>query len=261
MISERRVLILFEGKTDRKCLDSLRCLGTFNSLLLQGQYTPVQLNTSIYELYDPLIQSGEYDSLPVYLCHKGLLKCPENVRPQDMFALIYLIFDFDPLYHLYNPEKIRGLQRYFSDETKNGLLYINYPMVESLFDAEGKDGEFFITPTRPLSLCSSLAYKSTIKKQTPFRSNSGHALHILPPEDFVIVARASLARYREILESADAKWTLTDISALLESEIKATEDKIIYPLSCFPFMALDYNAEEALEEWNSLVESPRGTAR
>ena len=100
MISERRVLILFEGKTDRKCLDSLRCLGTFNSLLLQGQYTPVQLNTSIYELYDPLIQSGEYDSLPVYLCHKGLLKCPENVRPQDMFALIYLIFDFDPLYQL-----------------------------------------------------------------------------------------------------------------------------------------------------------------
>lgn len=81
MISERRVLILFEGKTDRKCLDSLRCLGTFNSLLLQGQYTPVQLNTSIYELYDPLIQSGEYDSLPVYLCHKGLLQCPKDVRP------------------------------------------------------------------------------------------------------------------------------------------------------------------------------------
>lgn len=76
-----------------------------------------------------------------------------------------LAFDFDPLYHLYDPEKIRGLQRYFSDETKNGLLYINYPMVESLFDAEGKDGEFFITPTRPLSLCSSLAYKSTIKNK------------------------------------------------------------------------------------------------
>ena len=97
MISERRVLILFEGKTDRKCLDSLRCLGTFNSLLLQGQYTPVQLNTSIYELYDPLIQSGEYDSLPVYACHKGRWKWPENVRPQGVLAVIYLIGGFDPL--------------------------------------------------------------------------------------------------------------------------------------------------------------------
>ncbi len=96
-----------------------------------------------------MIQSGEYDSLPVYLCHKGLLKCPENVRPQDMFALIYLIFDFDPLYHLYNPEKIRGLQRYFSDETKNGLLYINYPMVESLFDVEERRGVFH-NPNAPL---------------------------------------------------------------------------------------------------------------
>lgn len=184
----------------------MRCLGTFNSLLLQGQYTPVQLNTSIYELYDP--------------------------------------------------EKIRSLQHYFSDETKNGRLYINYPMVESLFDVKERGGEFFITPSRPLSLCSSSAYKTLIKKQTPFRSKSGHPLHILPPEDFAIVARASLVRYREILESANTKWNLTDISALLESEIKATEDEVIYPLSCFPFMALDYNAKEAMEEWDRLAAIP-----
>lgn len=67
MTSDRRVLILFEGKTDRKLFSTLRNFGTFSSLLDEDAYVPVLLRTSIYELYEPLIESGEYDSLLVYL--------------------------------------------------------------------------------------------------------------------------------------------------------------------------------------------------
>ena len=207
MTSNRRVLILFEGKTDRKHFSSLESMGTFSSLLKQGEYTPILLNTSIYELYGPLIESGEYDSLPAYLCRKGILECPEDVRPQDMFSLIYLVFDLDPLYHLYDPDKIRALQRYFSDETKQGLLYINHPMVEAVLDVEDAQEGLRVKPERPLSLCSSDSYKSLVRKETPLRSPSGHPLRFLPPRVFARVACASLARYRELMD-ADEPWTL-----------------------------------------------------
>lgn len=252
MTSDRRVLILFEGKTDRKLFSTLRNFGTFSSLLDEDAYVPVLLRTSIYELYEPLIESGEYDSLLVYLYSKHLLEPPENVRPSDMFPLVYLVFDFDPRYHLYNEEKIRALQEYFSDETRNGLLYLNYPMVESLFDLQNDAGEWSVTKQRPLSCCSSDGYKSLVRKQSPFRSPSGHPLQVLPPSLFAKVGLYSLARYQELM-GASGDWTFTDVAGLLEKEIDGVKNEVVFPLCCLPFMALDYNVKKTLDEWAACI--------
>ena len=229
-------------------------MGTFATLLEQGEYTPVLLKTSIYELYEPLIESGEFDSLPVYLWNKGLLECPENVRPRDLFSLIYLVFDFDPLYHLYDPDKIRALQEHFSDETKDGLLYINYPMVESVLDVEETESGLRVRAERRLCVCSSGAYKGLVRKETPLRSSSDHPLRFLPPKTFAQVSLACLSRYRELM-SANGQWSFSDNAGLLEKEISATEKGVVFPLSCLPFMALDYNAQDALEEWREALDS------
>jgi|GEM_PF-1252986 len=250
MTYDKRVLILFEGKTDQRYFTSIESMGTFSSLLKQGDYTPMLLKTSIYELYGPLIENREYDSLPAYLWRKGLLECLKDTRPQDMFSLIYLVFDFDPLYHLYAPEKILALREHFSDETKEGLLYINYPMVESILDVEKTQDGYRVKRQRPLELCSSDSYKSIVRKETPLRSPSGHPYRFLPAKEFAKVSYASLFRYREIT-GTKGPWVFSDGKTLLQKEIAARDSGLVLPLSCLPFMALDYNAEEAIKEWDA----------
>lgn len=52
-----------------------------------------------------------------------------------MFSQIFLFFDYDFQNRL-GTQKVNGILDemldFFSDETENGKLYINYPMIESL---------------------------------------------------------------------------------------------------------------------------------
>ncbi|MCI1734597.1 MAG: hypothetical protein LKM30_02560 [Bacilli bacterium] len=245
----KKVLILFEGSTDKKQFSYLA--RTFSDLLKNGGYQPVVFGTSIYELYKPLIQEQSFDCLASYLAYKHLFDFPKEARPQDYFSLIYLIFDFDPCYHLFDARKIEALQSYFNDETRNGLLYINFPMVEALFDFSKVQGKYQIRSEYPLATCSSDSYKRHIRLHSAFVSPKDHHLYrFLPESEAKTAALLSLGRYRELLSlSAAVPWTLTDIPALLKKEEAGVDIGVVYPLSCFPFMALDYNAAAALEEW------------
>jgi len=219
--------------------------------LRDGGYEPLVFGTSIYELYGPLIERKEADSLPAYLQSIGKISAPEGTRPQDLFSLIYLVFDFDPCYHLFDPRKIEAPQSYFSDETQNGLLYINDPMVEALFDFHKEGGAYSITKEFPLSGCSSDLYKDHVRKDTAFVSpEKRHPFNYLPPQAFAQVSLLSIDRYYEILQIRKRdNWSFSDGAGLLCQEERALLSKKVYPLSCFPFMALDYNSDLALKSW------------
>lgn len=94
----------------------------------------IKYRTVLYDLYDR-IEGGEYDSLIDYLWvnHKNMFNGEYN-KPRDYFSSIYLVFDFDPQDERFSIKKCEWLIEYFSDETRNGKLYFNYPMVESLID-------------------------------------------------------------------------------------------------------------------------------
>jgi hypothetical protein len=249
----KKALIVFEGPNDKKQFCHLA--KTFSRFLEEGSYETTVFGTSIYELYEPLILNRDFDSLPAYLQAKKLLTFPSGTRPQDYFSLIYLVFDFDPCYHLFDPEKIKALQSYFSDETISGLLYINYPMVEALFDFKKDKGSYQITKEFPLSLCKSEDYKKHVKDDTDFVSPiSHHAFKYLPPKPFAAVSLLSMERYYGILGiKEEVHWTFSNQALLLELESQAVSRHKVYPLSCFPFMALDYNAQEALTIWHSFL--------
>jgi hypothetical protein len=250
MTSEKKVLILFEGPKDKA--QFLHLAKTFAHLLEEGGYKPVVFGTSIYELYEPLIAKKEADSLPAYLQSIGKISAPEGTRPQDLFSLIYLVFDFDPCYHLFDPKKIEALRAYFSDETQNGLLYINYPMVEALLDCKKEGSSLVLTPEFPMEQCTSALYKDHVRKDTAFVSpEKHHPFNYLPPKAFAQVSLLTLKRYYEILEIRPRDiWSFSDGAALLGKEEKALLAKKVFPLSCFPLMALDYNADDALANWD-----------
>lgn len=53
---------------------------------------------------------------------------------KDNFIDIFLIFDYERQDTCFSDEIILKMQKYFSNETDMGKLYINYPMVESYWD-------------------------------------------------------------------------------------------------------------------------------
>lgn len=99
--------------------------------------------TNIYILYAELVseysdeifdEANEIDVDLPYLVSKN--KGLDTRLYKSDFSDIFLIFDYERQDPRYNNEKIQQLQRYFSDATDVGQLYLNYPMLESYFDIE-----------------------------------------------------------------------------------------------------------------------------
>lgn len=99
---------------------------------------------NIYKLYSQLREYdvfGDSDSVDTVSIINELLKANHDntlsgIRPSEV-SEIYLFFDYDFHHHSiedlqHDNAHIAELLRFFNDETGNGKLYINYPMVESI---------------------------------------------------------------------------------------------------------------------------------
>ena len=133
------ILFVFEGRDDKTYFESIKQL-----FFPEKSDTFVcTYNSNIYSLYsklnahDALNGLLEVDTVSVLreiLLEKGD-NTLENIR-EDEVSEIYLFFDYDfqerggTLEE--NNRKLQAMLNFFMDETGNGLLFINYPMVESL---------------------------------------------------------------------------------------------------------------------------------
>ena len=124
------ILFVFEGgKAEPKIFDSI------GKLFLSGEeLNVVKCGFDLPTLYSRLQKYGEdlFRSLP--LKENGII-IPEGKRVDTLFSQIFLFFDYDFQNGMgldkLNPILDEMLD-FFNDETSNGKLYINYPMVESL---------------------------------------------------------------------------------------------------------------------------------
>ena len=94
---------------------------------------------NIYQLYKELYEYGEFGNIVSLLMEKfsGKEDNPfKNIERSSDFSEIYLFFDYD--FHNKNlsleelNQQVREMLDMFNDETENGKLYINYPMIESI---------------------------------------------------------------------------------------------------------------------------------
>lgn len=93
---------------------------------------------NIYNLYKQIMELGTGDIVSVLReIHRGSEENPfEDIANSSDFAEIYLFFDYD-LQHKFIPleeinRRLKEMLELFDDETSNGKLYINYPMIESI---------------------------------------------------------------------------------------------------------------------------------
>lgn len=140
--SQNKILLIVEGEmTEPKLLKKLALI-KWNE---EASIEIVDVRTNIYALYKTIVKLDEgffEGATSIIELLKEKLKNENRFddvkKLQNKFPYIYLIFDFELQdNHFLNKDKFEILNKmldYFNDETENGLLTINYPMIESYRD-------------------------------------------------------------------------------------------------------------------------------
>ncbi len=187
--SQNKILLIVEGKkTEPKIFEQIGKVKWNETSGLQI----VHLGTNIYSLYqtiENLNADFEDDSTSTIEVLKQILK--DNNRTDDLAKLdqkypyIYLLFDFEYQdNHFENKKEILlKMMNYFSNETDNGLLLINYPMIESFRDyKEPLPYVNYKELTVSVELVKDLKYKSLVDKRGTSKNYSKYTL-----EDFELI--------------------------------------------------------------------------
>lgn len=124
------ILFVFEGgKAEPMLFDSIGEL-----FLSKEELCVLKCEHDLPTLYSNL-RANEYDLFRSLPFKENNIYLPEDKRLDTLFSQIFLFFDYDFQNRL-GTQKVNGILDemldFFSDETENGKLYINYPMIESL---------------------------------------------------------------------------------------------------------------------------------
>jgi hypothetical protein len=136
------VLIILEGKRpDRALVEKIE--NVFSSTK-PSSLSLVTVGCDIYELYTKMIDYDSAFASSGLVDIEDVLKTMKTISPSDILKLNrkypfkYLFFDFDfqdTVHPTVNKQSaLSDMIMYFSDETENGLMLINYPMIESYRD-------------------------------------------------------------------------------------------------------------------------------
>ena len=109
---------------------------------------------NIYMLYNILVEDN-FDTDIIEILRDNVPQAAERLAGINRQSIdqVFLFFDYDIQQDNISSssppsEKKKKMLDAFDDETRNGKLYISYPMVEALYDFKGKDCEAFSSHVR-----------------------------------------------------------------------------------------------------------------
>ena len=162
-----------------------------------------------------------------------------------------MIFDFDPQDSQYSTEKLDRLLRYFNNSTTNGRLFINYPMVESLFHISSWNESQDVFNNRYIKKDNLLNYKSIVDKEscryTDFKK--------FTRQQFDVLIKLNLLKVLFLLNASPSRKLLCDAKKLhqiFEIESSALEkQEAIYVLNtCILYF---YEYKPSLFDFSALI--------
>ena len=260
------ILFIFEGKDDKTYFESIKRL----FFPEKSETFVCTYNSNIYSLYtklknhDALNGKLEVDTVSVFkeiLTEKGdnTLK---DIR-EDEVSEIYLFFDYDfqeksrTLEE--NNKRLSEMLEYFTDETSNGKLYINYPMVESLrYTKELPDNDYWhYTVSR--QKCQEDNFKHQVHEFSFYKSNLEYLVLTIKPADdeTKILHKADTAKTNWLhlvtMNTSKANYICNDKNELPEevnsqkeiydnqlAKYVGTEECKVSILNAFPIFLFDY---------------------
>ena len=219
------ILFIVEGEKDE-----VRILGndTRGLLSLIGvNANIVSVANPIYELYD-FLHNDEYDDIVSYL---KMNKKIEIDRTKGAFSSIYLVFDFEHHYQKYSDDKIKDMLKYFDNETENGKLYINYPMVEAFYHIKSIPDKDYVDRKVNLDILknSGKQYKKLVNEETCIRKSN------IKNDEYAEIVKNNYIKAKNICCND------IDYLKILNYEINcANEHNYIDVLSTLPLFLTDY---------------------
>ncbi len=136
------ILFVFEGgSAEPKVFDSIGKL-----FLSEEDFQIIKCKHDLPTLYSHLKANGD-DLFRILPFKENGIEIPEGKRLDTLFSQIFLFFDYD-FQNRIGLDKVNEILNemldFFDDETDNGKLYINYPMIESLkYTKEMPDNNYY----------------------------------------------------------------------------------------------------------------------
>lgn len=261
-LSKNKILLLVEGTKTEPYLMEMYA----TTLQEKFELDVISFKTNIYVLYQNIKSLNDQfgsDSTSTLEMLKSILKDRESrldeeknyeelaqIRKDlkildDKFPYIYLLFDLEIQdNHLTNDKKkiaLIEMQRYFNDETENGLLLINYPMIESFRDYQkpAPSEEFF---ERHIKKEEAKQYKSIVGK----RGNNDN-LSKYKREDFENITLQNILKVNYLLSNNKEAPKYEDFISIIQDnyflnrQFECIEkENRIYILCCALFVYISF---------------------
>ena len=266
------ILFIFEGKDDKTYFESIKRL--FFPEKSDDTFV-CTYNSNIYSLYsklkkyDALNGMLEVNTVSVFrriLIEKGDYTL-KDIR-EDEVSEIYLFFDYDFQENSKtleeNNNRLNEMFDYFFDETGNGKLYINYPMVESLrYTSELPDNEFW-SYTVTLLKCQEVKFKHLVHNFSFYKSNEYLVLSVKLADNeariqqktnaviknwqYLVTMNTGKANYicngkNELPNNVDSQKVIFNNQL---SKYVATEECRVAILNAFPIFLFEYFGKKIL---------------
>lgn len=212
----------------------------------------VAFGANIYSLYDEMSKNRDLDIIELIREKAKLKKDMATYEKLTMggFDEVYLIFDYDFHAPQYSFEKILEMAEFFDNETENGKLYINYPMMESFKHFKSIPDEDFNNYKISKEEC--LKYKKIVGDVSCIKHFNDITLPILG-----IMIKQVLDKYgfisKKKLNNYETYLNEFSQSNLLHLQNKSlSKDGKIFVLNTSILWGLDYFGKDKFDEYNKI---------
>lgn len=212
----------------------------------------VAFGANIYSLYDEMSKDRDLDIIELIREKAKLKKDMATYEKLTMggFDEVYLIFDYDFHAPQYSFEKILEMAEFFDNETENGKLYINYPMMESFKHFKSIPDEDFNNYKISKEEC--LKYKKIVGDVSCIKHFNDITLPILG-----IIIKQVLDKYgfisKKKLNNYETYLNEFSQSNLLHLQNKSlSKDGKIFVLNTSILWGLDYFGKDKFDEYNKI---------
>lgn len=212
----------------------------------------VAFGANIYSLYDEMSKDRDLDIIELIREKAKLKKDMATYEKLTMggFDEVYLIFDYDFHAPQYSFEKILEMAEFFDNETENGKLYINYPMMESFKHFKSIPDEDFNNYKISKEEC--LKYKKIVGDVSGIKHFNDITLPILG-----IMIKQVLDKYgfisKKKLNNYETYLNEFSQSNLLHLQNKSlSKDGKIFVLNTSILWGLDYFGKDKFDEYNKI---------
>lgn len=212
----------------------------------------VAFGANIYSLYDEMSKDRDLDIIELIREKAKLKKDMATYEKLTMggFDEVYLIFDYDFHAPQYSFEKILEMAEFFDNETENGKLYINYPMMESFKHFKSIPDEDFNNYKISKEEC--LKYKKIVGDVSCIKHFNDITLPILG-----IMIKQVLDKYgfisKKKLNNYETYLNEFSQSNLLHLQNKSlSKDGKIFVLNTSILWGLDYFGKYKFDEYNKI---------